>query len=33
LVIFVALLCIAMLAVFGLLWAALHFGVGEDDED
>ena len=33
LVIFVALLCIAMVASFGLLWAALHLGVGEDDED
>jgi hypothetical protein len=31
LVIFVALLFFAMLALFGLLWAALHFGVGHDD--
>jgi hypothetical protein len=33
LVIFVALLCVAMLAIFGILWAALHFGVGHDDDD
>jgi hypothetical protein len=33
LVIVVALLCIALMALFGVLWAPLHFGVGEDDED
>jgi hypothetical protein len=33
LVIFLALLCIAMVALFGLLWAALHLGVGEDNEE
>jgi hypothetical protein len=33
LVIVAALLCIALLALFGVLWAALHFGVGEDDDD
>jgi hypothetical protein len=32
LIIVVALLCIAMLALFGVLWAALHFGVGHDDD-
>ena len=29
----VALLCVALLALLDLLWAELHFGVGEDDED
>jgi hypothetical protein len=33
LIIVVALLCVALVAVFGILWAALRFGVGEDDED
>jgi hypothetical protein len=33
LVIVVALLGIALRALFGVLWAALHFGVGDDDED
>jgi hypothetical protein len=32
LVILVALLCIDLLALFGMLWAALHFGVGDDDD-
>jgi hypothetical protein len=29
----VAVLCIALLALFGILWAALHFGAGEDEDD
>jgi hypothetical protein len=29
----VALLCVALIAIFGVLWAALRFGVGEDDDD
>jgi hypothetical protein len=33
LIIVVALLCVALLVLFRLLWAALHFGVGEDDDD
>jgi hypothetical protein len=33
LIIVVALLCVALLVLFGILWAALHFGVGEDDDD
>jgi hypothetical protein len=33
LIIVVALLCIAMLVLFGILWAALHVGVGHDDDD
>jgi hypothetical protein len=33
LIIVVALLCIAMPVLFGALWAALHFGVGHDDDD
>jgi hypothetical protein len=33
LVIVVALLCVALVAIFGALWAALHFGVGEDGDD
>jgi nitrogen fixation-related uncharacterized protein len=33
LIIVVALLCVALLALFGILWAALHFGIGEDDDD
>jgi hypothetical protein len=33
LIIVVALLCVALLALFGVLWAALHFGVGEDEDD
>jgi hypothetical protein len=32
-IIVVALLCIALLGLFGVLWAALHFGVGHDDDD
>jgi nitrogen fixation-related uncharacterized protein len=32
LIIVVALLCVALVAIFGILWAALHFGVGEDDD-
>jgi hypothetical protein len=27
------LLWAALLALFGALWAALHFGVGHDDDD
>jgi hypothetical protein len=30
LIIVVALLCVALIAI---LWAALHFGVGDDDDD
>jgi hypothetical protein len=33
LIIVVALLCIAMLVLFGALWVALHFGVGHVDDD
>jgi hypothetical protein len=33
LIIVVALLCIALLALFGVLWAALHIGVGHKDDD
>jgi hypothetical protein len=33
LIIAVALLCVALVAIFGALWAALHFGVGEDEDD
>jgi nitrogen fixation-related uncharacterized protein len=33
LVIVVALLCVALVAIFAILWGALHFGVGEDDDD
>ena len=33
LIIVVALLCAALLVLFGILWAALHFGVGHDDDD
>jgi hypothetical protein len=29
----VALLCVALIVIFGILWAALHLGVGEDDDD
>jgi hypothetical protein len=32
LIIVVALLCVALLTLFGVLWAALHFGVGHDDD-
>jgi hypothetical protein len=32
-IVVVALLCVGLLALFGLLWAALHFGAGEDDND
>jgi hypothetical protein len=32
LVIVVALLCVALAVLFGVLWAALHFGVGDDDD-
>jgi hypothetical protein len=31
LIMVIALLCVALFALLGLLWAALHFGVGEDD--
>jgi hypothetical protein len=33
LIVVVALLCIALLALFGILWASLHFSAGEDDDD
>jgi hypothetical protein len=33
LIIVVAVLCITLLALFGILWAALHFGVGDDEDD
>jgi hypothetical protein len=33
LIIVVALLCIALLALLGILWAPLHFGVGDDEDD
>jgi hypothetical protein len=33
LIIGIALLCVALLALVGTLWAALHFGDGEEDED
>jgi hypothetical protein len=33
LIIVVALLCLGLLALFGVLWAALHFGVGHVDDD
>jgi hypothetical protein len=33
LIIVVALLCVALLAVFGILWAAPHFGVRDDEDD
>jgi hypothetical protein len=33
LIIVVALLCVALLVLFGVLWAGLHFGVGHDDDD
>jgi hypothetical protein len=33
LIIVVALLCIVLVVIFGVLWAALRFGVGEDDDD
>ncbi len=33
LIIVVALLCVTLLAVFGILWAALHFGVCDDEDD
>jgi hypothetical protein len=33
LIIVVAVLCVALLVLFGILWAALHFGVGHDDDD
>jgi hypothetical protein len=33
LVIVVALLCVTVLGIFGILWAAPHFGVGPDDDD
>jgi nitrogen fixation-related uncharacterized protein len=32
-VIVVALLCVGLVALYGILWAALHFGVGEDEDD
>jgi hypothetical protein len=33
LIVVVALLCIALLALFGILWASQHFSAGEDDDD
>jgi hypothetical protein len=33
LIVVVALLCVALLVLFGILWAALHFGVGHEDDD
>jgi hypothetical protein len=33
LIIVIPLLCVALLALVGILWAALHFDVGENDED
>jgi hypothetical protein len=33
LIIVVALLCLGLLALFGILWAALRLGVGHDDDD
>jgi nitrogen fixation-related uncharacterized protein len=33
LIIVVALLCLAAVVIFGILWALLRFGVGEDDDD
>jgi hypothetical protein len=33
LIIVAAALCIALLALFGILWAALHFGAGEDEDE
>jgi hypothetical protein len=33
LIIVVALLCVALLLLFGISWAALRFGVGEDEDD
>jgi hypothetical protein len=33
LIIVVAVLCTALLALFGILWAALHFGAGEDEDE
>ena len=32
-IIVAAALCIALLALFGILWAALHFGAGEDEDN
>jgi hypothetical protein len=33
LILVVALLCVTLLAVFGILWAAPHFEVGEDEDN
>jgi hypothetical protein len=33
LIVLVALMCVALIVIFGVLWAALRFGVGEDDDD
>jgi hypothetical protein len=33
LIIVVASLCVALLALVGILWVALHFGVGHEDDD
>ena len=33
LIIIVAVLCVALLVLFGALWVALHFGVGHEDDD
>jgi hypothetical protein len=32
-IIVVALLYVAMLALFGILWASVHFGAGEDEDN
>jgi hypothetical protein len=33
LIIVVTVLCVALLALFAILWTALHFGGGEDGDD
>jgi hypothetical protein len=33
LIIIVAVLCVALLVLFGALWVALHFGVDHEDDD
>jgi integral membrane sensor domain MASE1 len=33
LIIVVAPLCVTLIVMFAILWAALHFGVGEDEGD
>jgi hypothetical protein len=32
LIIVIVQLCVALIAMFGILWAALHFGVGDDED-